>query len=155
MSTAKELLEDMGINYEEFLEEDETRERGRPKSKTVCICGHAVSRHEDSGIGIRPCNALMRNCRCRNPIPVLESTDVRVFMSKTEGSGTLHALARGILAAGRKDIEVKWLDEERYCHPCGATDVRLIPMAVSSNGIPQSEDTGYNALFCDECRIKR
>ena len=76
-------------------------------------------------------------------------------MSKTEGSGTLHALTRGILAAAKRDHEVSWVEEARYCHKCHAAgeSVRLTPMAVTANGIPASEDTGYNAFLCDECRI--
>jgi hypothetical protein len=154
MPTGKDLIEEMGLDYQEVLEADETRERGRPKSKTICLCGHALSRHEDMGDGRAPCNALMRNCRCRNPIAVLETEDVRVFMSKTEGGAALHALTRGLLAANKKGIEVSWIDEQRYCHSCETTDTRLTPVAVTRNGLPATEDTGYNALLCDDCRLR-
>jgi len=152
MATAQQLIEDMGLDYQEAQQAEEARERGKPKTKTICICGHATSRHEEFA-GRTACNALMRNCRCREPKVVLQTTDVRMFLSKTEGSGLLHALTRGILAAGKKEIQVSWVDEERYCHKCQATEVRLTPMAVTTNGIPADQDTGYNAFFCDECRI--
>ncbi len=152
MATGKDLIEEMGLDYEEVLKADDERERGRPKSKTVCICGHALTRHEDMGDGRAPCNALMRNCRCRNPHAVIETSDVRVFMSKTEGGGALHALTRGLLTAHKKGIEVSWIEDARYCHKCETVEGRLTPIAVSRNGIPQNEDTGYNAFFCDDCR---
>lgn len=152
MASAKEIFEAMGFDIEAATEEDDKIRRTRSKDKRVCLCGHAMARHEEFN-GMIQCSALRSTCMCRKSQPVLEVEDVRVFMSKTEGSGAMHALNRGILAAAKRGHNIEWVAEALACHRCGVMGQRLTPLAVTANGFPATYDTGYNALLCDDCRV--
>jgi hypothetical protein len=95
MATAREILEEMGINVEEALAQMEKTKNNNYRDKRICLCGHGVGRHDEHQ-GRTSCTALKYNCDCKNLLPVLEVSDVRVFKSKTDGSGAEHALTRGI-----------------------------------------------------------
>lgn len=151
MATGKEILEQMGIDLDEAIALDEEVRNRRPRDRRICLCGHGVSRHEELA-GRESCSALGYNCKCRKVQPVLEVDDIRVFLSKTEGTGILHALNRGILSATKKGQNIQWIDGTRICHRCGTDEGRLTPTAVTGNGFPADHDTGYNAILCDTCR---
>ena len=152
MTTGRQMFEDMGLNYDEALEHEEEMKKRKPRDRTICLCGHGITRHTEVG-GRESCSALGYNCACRKIQPILEAEDIRPFICRTEGSGLGHALSRGILSATKKGQTLRWLEDKRICDKCKATGGRLTPMAVSNNGFIQEHDTGFNVLFCDECRI--
>lgn len=130
--------------------DEELRAKKGEKDKRICACGHAMARHL-SEYGINQCRPSAMHCACKNSRPVLEASDIRFFLRRTEGGGPLHALGRGIGIAVSKGIEIKWLVELK-CDRCQKTDVKLTPMPVTQSGIAANRDTGYNALLCPECR---
>ena len=154
MATPKELLLAMGLDPDEAVEADKELSNKQRGDRRICLCGHSVGRHTE--ISGRPsCQVGKQFCPCRRIQPVLLTNDTRSFIRKTEGSGLMHALTRGLAGAVEKNLDIEWLEDERYCHKCKTQepDMRLTPMSVSSNGTPQSLATGYDALFCDNCRV--
>lgn len=140
----------LDISLEESLEAIKVSD-AHGRDRRVCICGHSMKRHEDaSGRGIIQCSVGKQNCPCKNARAVLETTDTRNFMRKTIGSGSMHALSLGIAGAISAGHDVHWIVDLK-CDKCGAEGT-LSPTAVSQNGIPQDDATGYDALLCRECR---
>lgn len=154
-TTAAEALEALGLSVEEL--EDAEKElylsgklRLRSRDNRICACGHRMSAHTTvAGAGF--CRPTKMECPCKAPRPVLEVQDTRLFNYKTEGSGALHALARGILASARGGKWVKWtVDLE--CDRCKKPAERLLPSAVSQRGQAMPSATGHDALLCEDCR---
>lgn len=155
MATPDEILRSMGLDPETAERRDaELTINAKTKDRRICLCGHSVGRH-DMALGRPVCQVGKLTCACRNLTPVITASDTRPFIRKTEGSAMNHALARGIAAARTKDITVERIDEAWYCHKCEARgeSVRLTPMAMTRVGAPADFDSGYNAFFCDNCRI--
>lgn len=153
MKPAQEILTEMGIDPDEAIRVDQhltNRPRG---DKRICLCGHSVSRH-DLTLERPSCVVGKQFCPCRKIQPVLVVEDTRPFIRKTDGASVLHALTRGIAAAALKGQAIEKIEEAWACHRCSATDVRLSPVPVSANGVVMQVATGYDALLCDECRIK-
>ena len=155
MATPDEILTAMGLDPDEAERVDkELTLNARTKDKRICLCGHALGRH-DMALGRPVCQVGKLACNCRTLQPVLVVSDTRPFIRKTEGSSMNHALSRGIAAARKAEVTIDLIEEAWGCHKCGTAGeaIRLTPMAVTANGIPTDHDSGYNALFCDDCRI--
>lgn len=153
MKSAKDILNEMGIDPDEAIRVDKqltSRPRG---DKRICLCGHSVSRH-DLTLDRPSCIVGKQFCPCRKIQPVLVVEDTRPFIRKTDGASVLHALTRGIAAAAEKGHAVEKIEGAWVCHRCGQSDVRLSPVPVSSNGVAMQTATGYDALLCDDCRMK-
>lgn len=155
MATPEEILLSMGLDPNEAVEVDRRLTTKPRRDKRICLCGHSVGRH-DVSLGRPVCVVGKQYCNCRKLTPVLEVEDTRTFIRKTEGSALNHALTRGLASAIESGQTVTWIEEARFCYRCDMSgeDIRLTPMAVSANGVPQAEDTGYNVLFCDDCRLR-
>lgn len=143
----------------EFLDidEDEAKEtlseinRVGNRDKRICICGHSLNYHSFiSTRGHHTCNAQKNACKCRNPRPVIETTNARVFNRKTQGAGGLHALIQGIAGAMEVGASVEWLIEMK-CDKCG-TEGPVVPVPVTIEGIISSNHTGYDKMLCRGCR---
>jgi hypothetical protein len=130
---------------------DELKTRG-PRDQRVCLCGHAVSRHDEIA-GVVFCKPSKMECSCKKTRPVLKVSDLRVFLRKTDGTGAMHALGRGMATAAQKDISVEWLVEP-VCDRCEKPGP-VSPVAVTQTGFVARYDTGYNALLCKACREER
>lgn len=120
--------------------------------RQVCACGHAMSRHTVIH-GVVLCKPARMECPCKRARPVLETTDTRMFIRKTDGAGSAHALIRGIRAAIEKSKQVAWIVELK-CDRCGKADKNVVPVPVTQGGIATMYPTGYDALLCPECRIE-
>jgi hypothetical protein len=131
--------EEEAVKQARLFESDKYDRDGR-----VCLCGHPMKRH-----AFTKCSPSRLICPCKKARPVLETSDTRVFLRKTRGSGTGHALAQGILAAKGKH-EITWLVEMK-CDKCG-TEGKVSPVAVSQQGSIMDEATGFDALLCQKCR---
>jgi hypothetical protein len=154
MATPQEILESMGLDPNEAERVDrELTQNARVKDKRICLCGHAVGRH-DMTLGRPICVVGRMECKCKNLQPILAVSDTRPFIRKTEGSSLNHALSRGIAAAMSAGCDIDKIEDEWACHKCGVSGeaIRLTPVAVTANGVPTDYDSGYNALFCDDCR---
>ena len=153
--SAADALEALGMTIEELEEAEQKlyasgKLRLRSRDNRICVCGHRMSAHTSvAGTGF--CRPTKMECPCKSPRPVLEVQDTRLFNYKTEGSGALHALARGILASVRGGRWVKW-SIELVCDRCKKPAERLLPCAVSQRGRAMDEATGHDALLCEECR---
>ena len=151
MATTKDIFEKMGITQDEAVQADKELLEKPRSDKRICLCGHSVSRH-DTTLDRPVCTVGKMYCPCKRIQPVLTVEDTRPFIRKTEGASILHALTRGIASAADRGQEMEFIPEAWVCHKCEQSDVRLSPVPVSANGVPQTEATGYDALLCDECR---
>jgi hypothetical protein len=145
-------------NAFEFFDfsEEETEEaalnistEGYDRDGRICACGHPMKRHSSYG-GLSTCSPTRLVCPCKEARAVIETSDTRVFLRKTRGSGTLHALAQGLHAAQKAGHTVKWLIEMK-CDKCG-TQGQVRPVSVSQRGVIMEEATGYDKLLCVTCR---
>jgi len=135
--------EEEAVEQARLFESDKYDRDGR-----ICLCGHPMKRHANYGAG-STCSPSRLICPCKKSRPVIETSDTRVFLRKTRGSGSGHALAQGILAAkGKHDIT--WLVEMK-CDKCEA-EGKVSPVAVSQRGTIMDEATGFDALLCQKCR---
>lgn len=145
-------LEALGLSLEEVLEADKkitgATKKGR-RDRRVCLCGHPIGRHSEYA-GTMTCKPSALLCPCKAIKPVVEAEDIRPFLRKTEGSGAMHALTRGIAAAVSSGKEVTWLIEIK-CDKCGGTE-NVVPAAVTQNGFLKDTATGFDVLLCHGCR---
>ena len=149
----EEILKAMGISLEEAQRVDQElveKTRARKRDSRICICGHAVNKHNVYA-GILECKPSAMICPCKKIRPILETSDTRMFLRKTEGAGVMHALNRGIVAAITAGKEVHWL-ENLACDKCKGTDGQIVPAPVTSNGVPMNHPTGFDVLMCYTCR---
>ena len=121
-----------------------------PVNRQICVCGHPVSRHTVAH-GATYCKPTRMECPCKSVRAVLETSDSRPFLRKTEGSGPFHALSRGIRAAIEKGLKISWMVEMK-CDRCGEEADNLFPTPVTQNGIATQYATGHDALLCRGCR---
>lgn len=138
---------------------DAYRVTGRSVDRSICICGHAISRHQfDRYTGTNFCKPGQYSCPCVNKRAVLEVPNTRYFMRKSHGSGTMHALAMGYKASkdalGEDFVSaVEWLIPA-VCDMCG-TESKYFPVRTTLNGEPildTDEDLGVSAFLCETCR---
>ena len=123
--------------------------RRRTGDRRICVCGHPAGRHTQVQ-GITLCKPTRMECPCKNLRAVLRAEDTRNFLRKTEGSGALHALGRGLRAAQDAGKSVEWLVEAK-CDSC-LTAAQVSPVAVTQRGIVVQSATGFDALLCRKCR---
>lgn len=119
------------------------------RDKRICVCGHPLGRHTQVS-GMVFCKPTRMECPCKAVRAVLQVEDTRTFLRKTEGSGALHALGRGLKAAQDAGKNVEWLIEPK-CDRCGEVGP-ISPVAVTQRGIIVNSATGYDALLCRKCR---
>ena len=129
---------------------EEIKSNPRDRDAGVCICGHPRSKHIESHLG-HTCSPGKLFCPCKKLRVVLETPNLRFFMAKTRGGGSLHALLQGITATTKAGLETNWVGET-VCDRCGK-DGRVNPVPVSQRGVEMDEATGYDALLCDGCRF--
>ena len=132
------------------LELAEQRKAREAIDRHICACGHASSRHTVMA-GIVYCKPSRMECPCKKLRPVLETSDTRLFVRKTDGGGAAHALARGIKAAVEKGRSVRWI-VDLVCDRCGEAHANVVPVPVTQTGAAVPRATGYDALLCPECR---
>ena len=148
--SVEDALEAIGMTLDEAIEGDAALLRSAGmKSKDVCVCGHPVSRHTDTH-GVVYCKPTRMECPCKKVRPVLEAEDLRAFLRKTAGSGSQHALTRGMAASAQRSKKVKWVIDLK-CDRCKKKVGRLVPTPVTQSGIAVNYPTGYDALLCETC----
>ena len=152
MTSAEDALAAIGMNLDEVVEIDNTlRTRPAVRDGRICICGHGVSKHTDYNNGVVTCKPSKMDCPCKKIRPVLEAQDTRPFLRRTQGSGSLHALSRGMAALATQGKSATWIIPLE-CDRCEKSADKLSPVPVTLNGIEVTEPTGYDALLCDSCR---
>jgi hypothetical protein len=141
----KDAMSFFDFSEEEALEVAEKEIiRTRERDGRICICGHPNTRHA-SYADVVSCTPTRMACDCQQIRLVLDVSDTRLFLRKTTGSGTSHALSKSVSKAQSLGSEVKWLVEPR-CDKCGILKA-VSPVAISQNG-----KHGYNAFLCVDCR---
>jgi len=129
---------------------EEIKANPRDRDSGVCICGHPRSKHIESHLGYT-CSPGKLFCPCKKLRVVVETPNLRFFMAKTRGGGSLHALTQGITATIKAGLETNWIGGTN-CDRCGE-EKRLSVVPVSQRGVEMEEATGYDALLCDGCRF--
>lgn len=150
--SADQVFEHLDFTQEEAQAADESllARQGRKRDGRICVCGHPVTRHTLLAGGLVYCKPTKMECPCKASRPVIESSDTRPFLRKTEGPGVLHALGRGIQAALKAGHDVDWL-VDKQCDRCG-TEGPVSPVPVTQRGVAVNEPTGFDALLCRKCR---
>lgn len=124
--------------------------QGRRRDGRICVCGHPLGRHTVLSGGLVYCKPSKMECPCKATRAVVDSSDTRPFLRKTEGPGVLHALGRGVQAAVKAGHTVDWLVPAQ-CDRCGV-EGPISPVPVTQRGVAVNEPTGYDALLCRKCR---
>lgn len=146
-------MEFMDFTVDEALEADELmRTRPAARDGRICSCGHSTGRHQDYA-GTTTCTPSALRCACKTFRPIIDVSDTRAFLRKTEGSGPLHAFGRGLGVAISKGVQVEWLIDMQ-CDRCKKENVKLTPVAVTQHGVAVTYDTGFNAMLCADCRVE-
>ena len=147
-------LASMGLTVDDIDDADKEllARKSYGTDRQICLCGHGVSRHTVTN-GVVFCKPARMECPCKRVRPVLITEDTRMFIRKTDGSGSAHALARGIRATVEKNKSVSW-SIDLVCDRCGESDNNIVPAAVTQSGNAVSYATGYDALLCPECRTE-
>ena len=131
---------------------EQMRTRPSTRDGRICLCGHSAGRHQLVA-GYNSCKPSAMECACKTFRAVIDVSDTRAFLRKTEGSGAMHAFGRGLGVALSKGIKVEWIIPLE-CDRCRATDAKLMPVPVTQTGIAVTRDTGFNALLCATCRVE-
>lgn len=152
--SAQDALAMMGITADDVDEADaellEKKKHG--VDRQICACGHALARHTVVS-GVVFCKPARMECPCKRQRPVLEAEDTRMFIRKTDGAGSAHALTRGIRASIEKEKSVAWT-VDLVCDRCGVESNSIVPVPVTQNGHASLYATGYDALLCPDCRVE-
>lgn len=154
MSSAKEALELLGINVEDAIEADQARTRTPIRDPRICLCGHAVNKH-NMDTGEVQCVPSRYWCPCKKLRPVIQVEDTRLFLRKSNGPNQEHALIRGIAASVVNQKEVKWIVDIEcdICHR-GNDEVKIMPAPITEYKALSYEATGYDYLVCEDCLEK-
>lgn len=150
ISSAADAFAAMGIDLAEVLEADKSVLGKREKDNRICICGHPMARHTQVA-GITMCKPSRMDCPCKKARAVVEVSDMRPFLRKTEGSGAMHALTRGMAQLASVGKQAKWI-VPLVCDRCQKEHNQVYPCAVTQQGVAAKRATGYDALLCAECR---
>lgn len=152
--SAKDALAMMGLTPEDIDEADADliEKKKHAVDRQICACGHPLSRHTIVH-GAVFCKPARMECPCKHARPVIETNDTRMFIRKTDGAGSAHALSRGIRAAVEKDKSVAWI-VDLVCDRCKKANPSIVPVPVTQSGHAMSEPTGYDALLCPDCRVE-
>ena len=122
---------------------------GRDYQKPICICGHPIIWHTDTG-GRSMCSFASTYCRCKSPLAVIATSDIRYFKKLTRGPGSNHALSLGCYSAIKANKSVRWLAEP-MCFKCKATGVLIRPVALNSLSRVTFASGEINILLCSTC----
>jgi hypothetical protein len=161
-NSALEALAAMGIEPETIDTHDISTVNRLGVDRRICMCGHALDRHKaeatlgwDKPIPILKwnnpsdpfkCTPNAQSCSCRRLIPVLEVSNTKYFLKKTNGSGELHALTRGLRALAKVQNHImKWL----------VTTDRIVPACFNKDKTIRTEEgsIGYDDFICQKCRV--
>lgn len=153
LDEAATLFAALGLAPEDVMAIDSalnSRPARAKRDHRINVCGHPIARITNAA-GIVYCKPTRMECPCKKIRPMLEVSDLRFFLRRTEGGGALHALTRGLAALEAAGGQAKWL-EDLQCDRCGATEGGVVPVPVTANGIKVSRATGYDAMLCRVCR---
>lgn len=152
MQSAKDALSAMGLDLDDVLTVDSTlRTRPAKRDGRICICGHGVSKHTDFGNGVVACKPSKMDCPCKKVRAVLDAEDTRPFLRRTQGAGSMHALARGLAALAQSGKDAQWIIDLE-CDRCHEHSDNLVPVPVTANGLATDYATGLDVLLCPTCR---
>jgi hypothetical protein len=147
-----DLLSAFGLNGEE-IDKIVQRTRVNKASRNICICGHAMARHNNLDETTISCFVSGMYCPCSQPIEVLVAIDTRLFMYQTTSIGSGHALSKGIRAADKANQKYIALIEP-ICFVCHRSEVPAMPTAFDRNDFPISRPGTRNGLVCEDCLHK-
>jgi hypothetical protein len=151
-------LDAFDVNQDELeLIDKAVRQPPRRNDKRICICGHAVSRHDKE---TKVCKPSRLECPCKRLHPVIDVPNTRYFLSRTMGSGEKHALTRGIFLARQAmgedfDERATWLVDLKCENPECQKDTKLYPLMCDTDLFrlyDSDKDQGVTCFYCDSCR---
>jgi hypothetical protein len=148
MSSARDMLAGMGIDADEAIETDRRLKSKPRRDPRICICGHAVNKHvPESGA----CEPTKYKCPCRHVHAVITVDDTRLFLRKTTGPGSEHALVRGMAALAEAGKDCEWIEGAQVCKKCGAEGAGRVVPTNSAMTVALNEHSAYNMLLCNSC----
>lgn len=127
-----------------------TDDEGVPVEGDVCICGHPMARHPDSGL----CLMGVDVCGCAKAEVALMASDLRCFYQQTFGPAQAHALSKGLatllsLSLGYYEVVARRCQNFGTCGSTGNVwPVRLRTAGRVSLGVAIREKHGY---ICEQC----
>ena len=151
-------LDAFDVNESDMKLVDEAlRQSPRRNDKRICICGHPVSRHNET---TKKCRPSRFDCPCQRLHPVIEVPDTRYFLSRSNGSGEKHALTRGIFLARKGmgedfDSRASWLVDLICENPSCGKPTKLFPIRCDTDLFriyDSDKDKGVTVFYCAECR---
>jgi len=164
--SADQVFDKLGWNLDLANQRDEELILRNKQDTRICICGHAMRRHEivDGRTDLMSCNPNRYPCACKydNMRAVISVQDIRVFNRRTEGAGADHALFRGMQACkGEPDAspkspkraqKIRFL-QDFACAVCSTTDGVIIPVPWDprTGAISPLVYHGYDQLRCQSC----
>lgn len=119
---------------EMIMASGQVRGEVKTREQRICVCGHPVSRHMTSmnpktGELEWTCAPTRMSCWCTEVMPVIDTSDARVFLRKTK-SIREHALTRGIEAITAKGKTWEWLPGQPHCFICEEHDMPVWPLLL-------------------------
>lgn len=123
---ASEILEGMGLKINQVLKSE------RANDKRVCRCGHAMTRHDTEGLCSTGTRRVM-TCHCQgdNQKAVFVADDLECFRYSDVGSGTEHALAKGIARLASKGKGGFWVVDAYQCTVADCDNrAKLMPVVL-------------------------
>lgn len=122
----------------------------KQQDRRVCVCGHSMGSHQGASSSPRYCINGKLWCPCEQPVPVLETLNLRHFHFRTSGWGPKHALSKGIQKSLKSGVSITPILDSN-CFKCGQNNARLIPVSLSRDLAILDEPGATNALLCDPC----
>lgn len=154
MSSEEASLEDLGIQVNEMNSYMDSLKTGIGNpARQVCICGHPLTRHSKTEVSSY-CDVGKLWCACSEPLPALESEDLRTFAFSTSGLGKKHALAKGLHALRKNGKSARWIIE-RFCFRCGTEGCTVFPVPLTKDERIANGSGHRNALLCESCILAK
>ena len=122
---------------------------GRDYQKPICVCGHPMMWHSDTG-SRSMCSFANTYCRCQSPLAVITASDLRYFKKLTRGAGADHALSLGCYSALKAGKTVRWLAEPK-CFKCKQVGASIKPVALNSLNRVAFASGEINVFLCANC----
>jgi hypothetical protein len=145
-------LQELGLDEQEIMAHREDSKR-REFNRLVCVCGHAMNKHNEFNPGLWSCHTARMYCPCEKPRAVVEVSDTRYFMTKSRGYGAQHALSTGLSKLHERGGTSRLIIDPK-CFRCEEPKSPLLPAAFDRDVRLVFKPGHLNGLFCHDCLVE-